>query len=90
MAAEPADPAKPSKLPAAADLLPSVSAPRGGGAIRSLAEKLTVDAATGTCGMSVTVPFSPGRSASYPPCAWDTRPAPGTGRRASAGAWAWA
>ena len=65
-ATEPADPGKSARLPATADLLPSVSAPRGGGAIRSLAEKLTVDAATGTCGMSVTLPFSPGRSGFLP------------------------
>jgi RHS repeat-associated protein len=64
--AEPADPATSASLPATADLLPSISAPRGGGAIRSLAEKLTVDAATGTCGMSVTLPFSPGRSGFLP------------------------
>ena len=53
-------------LPRPADLLPSVSAPKGGGALRSLTEKLTVDAATGTCGTSITVPFSPGRSGLLP------------------------
>src|SRR5579862_471015 len=44
----------------AADLLPAVTAPRGGGAIRGLDEKLAVDAATGTCATSVRIPFSSG------------------------------
>ena len=50
----------------AADLLPAVTAPRGGGAIRGLDEKLAVDAATGTCATSVRIPFSPGRSGFTP------------------------
>jgi RHS repeat-associated protein len=50
----------------AADLLPSVSVPTGGGAIRSLDEKFSVDAATGTAGMTVKLPFSPGRSGFTP------------------------
>src|SRR5580658_6567315 len=49
-----------------ADLLPSVTVPKGGGAIRGLDEKLSVDAATGTCAMSVHMPFSPGRSGFNP------------------------
>ena len=55
------------KLPRAIDLLPSVTLPKGGGAIRGLDEKLTVDAATGTCTTAVRVPFSPGRSGFTPP-----------------------
>ena len=62
----PAESAGTAKLPRAADLLPSIAAPKGGGAIRSLAEKLTVDAATGTCGTSISLPFSPGRSGFVP------------------------
>ena len=54
------------KLPRAIDLLPSVSAPKAGGAIRGLDEKLSVDAATGTCATSVRIPFSPGRSGFTP------------------------
>ena len=50
----------------AADLMPAVTVPRGGGAIRGLDEKLAVDAATGTCAMSVRIPFSPGRSGFTP------------------------
>jgi RHS repeat-associated protein len=64
--AAPAESAGAAKLPRAADLLPSIAAPKGGGAIRSLAEKLTVDATTGTCGTSVRLPFSPGRSGFVP------------------------
>jgi RHS repeat-associated protein len=54
------------QLTRASDLLPSVSAPKGGGAIRGLDEKLSVDAATGTCATSVRIPFSPGRSGLTP------------------------
>src|SRR5580693_919767 len=49
------------------DLLPSVTLPKGGGAIRGLGEKLSVDAATGTASMTVPVPLSPGRSGFTPP-----------------------
>src|SRR5579864_9552256 len=55
------------KLAHATDLLPSVSVPKGGGAIRGLGEKFSVDAATGTARMSVPLPFSPGRSGFTPP-----------------------
>jgi hypothetical protein len=50
----------------AADLLPSVTAPKGGGAVRGLDEKLSVNAATGTCATSVRIPLSPGRSGFTP------------------------
>jgi hypothetical protein len=50
----------------ATDLLPSVSAPKGGGAIRGLAEKFSVSAATGTATMAVPLPLSPGRSGFTP------------------------
>ena len=55
-----------SKPQRAADLLPSVTVPNGGGAIRGLDEKLSVDAATGTCATAVRIPFSPGRSGFTP------------------------
>jgi RHS repeat-associated protein len=42
--------------------LPSVSLPRGGGAISGLGEKFAVSAATGTCSLSLPLPFSPSRS----------------------------
>ena len=49
-----------------ADLLPSVTLPSGGGAIRGLEEKFSVTAATGTATMTVPLPFSPGRSGFTP------------------------
>jgi RHS repeat-associated protein len=49
-----------------ADLLPSVTVPKGGGAVRGLDEKLSVNAVTGTCATSVRIPFSPGRSGFTP------------------------
>jgi RHS repeat-associated protein len=48
------------------DLLPSVSLPKGGGAIRGIGEKFSVNAATGTSAMVVPLPFSPGRSGFTP------------------------
>ena len=50
----------------AADLLPSVSLPKGGGAIRGLDEKFSVNAATGTATMVLPLPLSPGRSGFTP------------------------
>jgi RHS repeat-associated protein len=49
-----------------ADLLPSVTLPKGGGAIRGLGEKFSVNAATGTASMAVPLPLSPGRSGFTP------------------------
>src|ERR1022692_599275 len=59
-------PAGTDDLVRATDMLPSVSAPKGGGAIRSLAEKFSVSAATGTATMAVSLPLSPGRSGFTP------------------------
>ena len=41
---------------------PSVSLPKGGGAIRDIGEKFSVSAATGTAGLTIPVPTSPGRA----------------------------
>src|SRR4051794_37129618 len=41
---------------------PSVSLPKGGGAIRGLDEKLTANPVTGTASLSVPIAISPGRS----------------------------
>ncbi len=41
---------------------PSVSLPRGGGAIRDIGEKFSVSAATGTANLTVPVATSPGRA----------------------------
>jgi hypothetical protein len=43
-------------------MLPSLSVPKGGGAIRGIGEKFSVAAATGTASLSVPLPVSPGRS----------------------------
>jgi hypothetical protein len=43
-------------------LLPSLSLPKGGGAIRGIGEKFSVNAATGTSSLSVPLPVSPGRN----------------------------
>ena len=48
------------------NLLPSISLPKGGGAIRGIGEKLSVNAVTGTASVSVPLTLSPGRSESDP------------------------
>lgn len=45
----------------ASGLLPSLSLPKGGGAIRGISEKLSINPATGTGTLSVPVATSPGR-----------------------------
>jgi len=45
-----------------ADKLPSISVPTGGGAMRGIGEKFSVNAATGTGSVSVPIDTSPGRS----------------------------
>ncbi len=42
-------------------MLPALSLPKGGGAIRGIGEKVSVAAATGTASLSVPLPVSPGR-----------------------------
>jgi len=53
-----------SNLPASP--LPSVTLPKGGGAIHGVGEKYTVNAATGTLSMSIPLPISPGRNGFQP------------------------
>jgi RHS repeat-associated protein len=43
-------------------MLPALSLPKGGGAIRGMGEKFQVAAATGTASLSVPLPTSPGRN----------------------------
>ena len=57
---------QPDQESAPADLLPAVTLPKGGGAIRGLGEKLSVDAATGATSMTLPLPLSPGRSGFTP------------------------
>ena len=46
--------------------LPSVTFPKGGGAIRDIGEKFNVNAATGSVSMSIPIPISPGRNGFQP------------------------
>jgi hypothetical protein len=48
------------------DSLPSLSLPKGGGAIRGIGEKVSVNPATGTASFSIPLPFSPGRGGATP------------------------
>jgi RHS repeat-associated protein len=48
--------------PTAAATAPSISLPKGGGAIRGIGEKFAANPVTGTGGSSVPIPVSPGRS----------------------------
>jgi len=45
---------------------PSLSLPKGGGAIQGIDEKLSVNPATGTAGITVPIFTSPGRSGFQP------------------------
>jgi RHS repeat-associated protein len=49
--------------PRVANLLPTVSLPKGGGAISGIGEKFSVSAATGSGTLAVPLPLSPGRFA---------------------------
>jgi len=46
----------------AADLGPPISLPKGGGAVRGIGEKFSVNSVTGTASLSVPLALSPGRS----------------------------
>jgi RHS repeat-associated protein len=50
----------------AAEILPSVSLPKSGGAVRGLGEKFSVNAATGTAAMSIPLLLSPTRGGATP------------------------
>src|SRR6185437_13311655 len=50
-------------------MLPALSLPKGGGAIRGIGEKFSVAAATGTASLSVPLPASPGRNGFGPAAA---------------------
>src|SRR4051812_6481146 len=45
---------------------PSISLPKGGGALKGIDEKFTVNAVNGTAALSVPLPLSPGRSGFTP------------------------
>lgn len=44
--------------------IPSISLPKGGGAIKGIDEKFSVNAINGTASFSIPLPFSPARGAS--------------------------
>jgi RHS repeat-associated protein len=46
--------------------IPSISLPKGGGAMKSIDEKFSVNAANGTASYSIPLPFSPGRNGATP------------------------
>jgi len=46
---------------------PTVSLPKGGGAIRGIDESFSVNSSNGTASLSLSLPLSPGRSGSVPP-----------------------
>jgi len=46
--------------------LPSITVPKGGGAIAGIGEKFSVNAVTGTAGATIPLPFSPGRNGFSP------------------------
>ncbi|HEV7230875.1 MAG TPA: SpvB/TcaC N-terminal domain-containing protein, partial [Bacteroidia bacterium] len=46
--------------------VPSITLPQGGGAIKSIDEKFSVNPANGTAGFSLPLPFSPGRNGQNP------------------------
>lgn len=56
----------------AAQLLPNVTLPKGGGAIRSIGEKFNVNAATGTGQITIPLPFSQGRFTPQMALAYDS------------------
>jgi RHS repeat-associated protein len=45
---------------------PTVSVPKGGGAVRGIGEKFSTNPVTGTAGLSIPLPLSPGRSGFTP------------------------
>jgi RHS repeat-associated protein len=61
------------------NLLPNISVPRGGGAIRGLGEKFSVSAATGTASLQVPLALTPGRQGFTPALELNYNSAAGNG-----------
>ncbi|CAN5793742.1 hypothetical protein BH11BAC3_BH11BAC3_12900 [soil metagenome] len=59
--------------------IPSISLPKGGGAIKSIDEKFSVNAANGTAGFSIPFPFSPSRNGFMPSMALSYNSGAGNG-----------
>lgn len=60
------DAPEPQQPPRDDNLLPHVALPKGGGAIRGICEKFSVNLVTGTSAISIPLPLSPGRSGVTP------------------------
>ena len=67
------------------DGAPSLSLPKGGGAIRDIGEKFSVNAVTGTASFSVPIFTTPSRSDFYPSSLFLTIPVLATGPLGLAG-----
>lgn len=62
-----AQPAKgDDKSPYYKSTAPSISLPKGGGALKGIDEKFTVNAVNGTAGLEIALPFTPGRGGFTP------------------------
>src|SRR5664279_1605716 len=59
--------------------VPSISLPKGGGAIKSIDDKFQVNAANGTAGFSIPFPFSPSRNSFMPAMALSYNSGSGNG-----------
>ena len=59
--------------------VPSIALPKGGGAIKSIDEKFSVNAANGTAGFSIPFPFSPSRNGFMPSMALSYNSGSGNG-----------
>jgi len=46
--------------------VPSIELPTGGGAIKGIDEKFSVNAVNGTASLSIPLPFSPARALTHP------------------------
>lgn len=57
-----AEESKPSPPATGSGKLPSISLPKGGGALRAIDEKFSVNAANGTCSLTIPLPLSKSRS----------------------------
>lgn len=65
--------------PSAAAELPSITLPKGGGAIRGIDEKLSVGGPTGSAAVSIPIACSPGRGSSAPSLSVDYSSGSGNG-----------
>lgn len=66
---------------------PSISLPKGGGAIKSIDEKFQVNAANGTASTSIPLPISPGRNGFQPSLALSSNS--GAGYNLFGADWIW-